>query len=192
MRLVICLLMIAFISQPAFAQVNLGVSNSIIDALDRGARQKNEQERIQAQRELQREQAELLKAQKDALRQQTNSKPFYTDQELQEALSELTRHHPDWQQYQTRMGASALSPSKGLSAYDYVLALYLLAKEKTVEEQRAEAWTKLIMEFSKQHPDLERYAPAMLKIADIFPQKDSESEEAYIGRLYDLAKQAKR
>jgi len=214
MRVAKILLFIVLTSQSMHGQVNMDVSNSIVNAYERGVQLRNEREALQAQQEVLRAQAEFLRAQREAIerqqrlreqqeqqqrealqreeamRQQT-LKPFYTDQELEDAVSRLIRRYPDWRQHYEEMLKVELSPNRGLSAYDYLLALYLVAKEKSLQEQQAAAWTKALTNFSSLHSDFKEYAPEISKLSDIFPLKIDETEESYIERLYNLAKQGK-
>lgn len=90
--------------------------------------------------------------------------------------------------------SAVLLPAKeALSAYDYLLGLYLFAKQKTIEgeiERQANLETQAtIAEFTRQFPDWQQYEQTMVKLEEALPPRDGETDIQYLKRLYDLAKQ---
>jgi hypothetical protein len=173
---------------PSFAQNSSGTR--IFEAYERGARLAEDEKNNAVQRDLLRAQTELLKAQREALERGAK----FTDQDLKAAIAELSSRHPDWQQYQAKMTMTyaLLLPAKGLSPYDYLLALYLFAKQKTIEEEMvrkaAEETRSTLAEFTKEYPDWQHYEQTMVKLGQALPPKYGETDVQYLKRLYDLAK----
>ena len=170
--------------EPAFGQ------NSIIQSFERGARLADDQATANAQRELLRAQTELLRAQTRQVQQQSVT---YSNEEIQAAFTRLSQRYADWKQYEPKMTTlnALLTPSKGLLAYDYVLSLYLLAKQKAIEEKADSEVSTTIVEFTKQYPDWKQYEQAMLRLGETRLPENNETDSQYMKRLYDLAKQAR-
>ena len=91
----------------------------------------------QPQTQLQQPQAAPNTAQTNAAPQGEPQKVLpYSEEEFNEAVRKLSHRHPDWKQYERQMRSAALMPGDGLGAYDYMLALYLFAKQMRAEEQK--------------------------------------------------------
>jgi hypothetical protein len=119
----------------------------------------------------------------------------YTPQEIHIAGALLLQRHPDSIEFLKGLEAKVplLMPSKDQSAYDSMLALYNLSKEKPgeseIDKKKTEEASKAVQQLQENHPDFAQCAPTIVKLLPNVPQRTGESLAAYLERLYRMAKE---
>ena len=126
---------------------------------------------------------------------QAQQVPAYTQQETQDAAGLLLQRHPESIEFLKSINVKTplLAPKNDQSAYDYILALYTLSREKHVEteidKKNAEEASAAVQQLQKNHPDFAQCAPTITKLLPAVPQRSGESLSVYLERLYRMAKE---